>query len=142
MKIHYNPKESESLELNLSAIGHLSEIRKWAMGFGIAGLGVLIVLLAAAIGNPFPWLPLLDNASASVRYLVSIVLVLILFWPGYFLIRFAIQSDRAITRRDSKLLSASLLDLKLYYRSVGLIIFLFISFFILSEVLIVNGNPL
>lgn len=138
MEIKYNPHDSKSVELDLNAIHHLSEIRYWAFIIGTVGLAALAIILITSLTDWAPWVSYFQRVPYTGRcFLISLV-VFVMLWPGYFLLKFSLYAHGALSRRDSKQLALSLLYLKKYYRSVAIIVFTSVSLYIFFEVLVIR----
>lgn len=138
MEIRYNPHDSKSVELDLNAIHHLTEIRYWTFVIGVVGLVALATFLIASLTDWAPWVVYLEKIPYAGRcFLISLVLF-VMFWPGYFLVRFSLCTRQALSRRDSKQLALSLRYLKKYYRSVAIIVFIVVTLYVFFEVLVIK----
>lgn len=74
MEIKYNPHDSKSVELDLNAIHHLSEIRYWAFIIGTVGLAALAIILITSLTDWAPWVSYFQRVPYTGRcFLISLV---------------------------------------------------------------------
>src|SRR5262249_19193552 len=127
--------------------GYLSETAKWAkflsvLGFIFCGLIVLVALFAgsfiASSFNRFGTEGLTFFSGAVVSFFYVLIAVLY-FFPCLFLFRFATKMQVALRNNDQELLNTSFRNLRGFYRFVGILTIVLLSFYVLVLIVVVIG---
>ena len=136
--------EKSLFDLQLDSLGksYLKETAKWARFLSIAGfigLGlILIISVIAALGE-----------SNSGRYnggkdefytagymmgtvIGSLIVLLIFFFPCYFLLLFANKMNKALVAEDAASLNEAFKNLKATFRYSGVLTIIFIALFVIG----------
>ena len=127
------------LELNLRGVSYLSEMRKWTkflaiLGFIMMGLVFVlgfILLLASGI------LP--GKNIGPLTAIPLIIMVLIYFFPIYFLYQFSVLSKNAISYNDSNTLSRSFDYLKMHFKFIGIMTIILLVIYLIIIVVALLG---
>lgn len=132
---------SAELQIDAVAAAHLKETAMWARLLAVVGL-VLSILIA--IFGLFAGTMLANmsrsfggNSSASAigsGFLTILYLIIagVYFFLSLFLLRFAVKMKQALLVTDQESFNASLLNLKLVYRIMGIIMIIYLSFLALA----------
>lgn len=122
------------IEFSRNSIVHLEEVRKWALLFSVLGfilVGICIVIVPAMI------IPSRMGGSGSTSILTAMPVLgigLVYFFPLYFLLKFSINSRKAIELSDPKFLEISFRFLKLHYRFMGILICLMLVVYLIAGI--------
>jgi hypothetical protein len=119
----------QSMEIDHEGLAHLFETRKWTMflsvlGFIFIGLMIIISLAMIVIGSKGP-------ANVYVTFTMVLLILVVYFFPIYYLFKFSELSKAALANSDSKMMSNALLYLKKHYRFMGIIAIVFIAIYAL-----------
>ena len=127
--------ENKEIRLNEVAYTSLNEIRKWTLFFRILGIvgvafmaiiGVVVMILLPAFNQGM-------NAPYPTSFLGIIYLILsaIYILPIIYLMQFSSKIKKALIFRDEDQLSLAFTALKLHFRTVGIIMLVIITFYII-----------
>jgi hypothetical protein len=132
------PGEPQGITLTLHAQYYLKEIAKWANFLSIVGfiMCAILLIMALFIGTIFSFMSRLSpvyNAMPSgigVFFTILIILldVLNFFFPFY-LYRFASKAKKALFLADADELTASLSNLKSFFKLVGIMTIIFLCLY-------------
>ncbi|MBN2637662.1 MAG: hypothetical protein JXR65_01090 [Bacteroidales bacterium] len=136
-------EQEEKIYLDNSALEHLKETRGWTLflsilGFIFIGLmlfgGIIMSFVSSKLNTP-------GFGSQGILSIFLIVIVLLLyFFPIYFLFQFSQFSSKALKEKSTNLLSSALKYLKYYYRYIGILTIVGISFyFVMILVVMIMG---
>lgn len=125
------------MHINAMSAASLSETRRWTLFFAVLGIiGIVLMVLLAIVmmavlprmnegmGMPMP-LPM------GVFGFVYLVIAAIYLLPVIYLLQFSRKIKTALTTRDSDILGQALRSLMLHFRTVGIIMIVFIFLYIL-----------
>src|ERR1035437_89670 len=120
--------EARKIEFDNNCINHLTETRKWTMFLSIIGFSVTgILILIVVIG--FILLPF--NSQNNVNPIMSLLplalIMIVYFFPIYYMFKFSNYSKKAIINLDKVQLSTALKYQKLLYRFMGIFTIIMIS---------------
>ena len=123
----FSPGQNDGLQITESVRQYWRQIGAWTMFlavllFIVFGLVTLAGLMIALVGGGLGLL--------SGIFLIGIYSVF-LFFPGYYLYLYSSQMKQALAREDNQLLDMAFLNLKRYYRFVGILMIIFIAFYVL-----------
>jgi hypothetical protein len=127
------PGREDGLRITPEVRLYWQQTAKWALFFAVLlfivfGLVSLIGLFAALAGG----------ATGLIGGLFIVAIYgAILFFPGLYYYRFSTQMKEALNTEDSGLLDQAFINLKRYYRYVGILMIVIISIYLL--VLLVFG---
>ena len=135
------------LHLDQSSINYLSEAARWSrflsiIGFIYCGLMVLCGLFIGSIMSLFA--PAMGGdsmatiGSAFTGFLI-ISFALLLFFPAYYLFNFSTKLRRAVQNNDQPVLTESLKNLKSFFKFYGILVIVFLSFYILLFIFVIAG---
>lgn len=107
-------------------VGHLNEMRKWTMFLSVTGLVfVAIFMLIGAVISFVPSMATYAGGSTLAYgfggFLSILVMCGISALPLIFLLKFSSKTKTAITNQDFQELNNGLKNLKLYFRTIGII---------------------
>jgi hypothetical protein len=133
-----------SLELKPNSIASLNEIRKWTMFFSILGFIFIffIVVVGIAAGTLLSSMAGLPNIGVGgvVVGFFYLVFGAIMFFPMLFLYRFSRNTKKGIAENDSEKIGTGLLYLKRYFRFIGILAIIFISFYLIIFLAMMLGG--
>ncbi len=114
--------QSKPLELTNNCLGHINETRKWTLFISILGfifMGFCIVLIPIIFATTG-----LSGIHRTGLFTVGpmILMTIFYFFPIYYLLKFSINSKKAILDSDGLLLEAAFRFLKLHYRFMGVLV--------------------
>lgn len=127
--------ENKEIRLNELAITSLNEIRKWTLFFGI--LGIVGVAFMAIIGVVAMFIIPSFNQGMNAPYptaflgIFYLILGVIYILPIIYLIQFSSKIKKALNFKDEDQLSYAFNALKFHFRTVGIIILVIISIYII-----------
>jgi amino acid transporter len=132
--------EKSLFDLQLDSLGksHLKEAARWARFLSIAGFVSLgLVLLISAIAALTEVNSSGNNELSAAGYTVGTVIgtgimLLIFFFPCYFLLLFANKMNRALAAEDAASLNEAFKNLKITLRYVGVVTIIFIALFVIG----------
>jgi hypothetical protein len=139
---------SQTLNLDPDGIGHLKETRAWTNFLSIVGfvfLGIMLLFGIAggsAISRMNPMASEMPTFGSGFLLFVVIIMILIYFFPIYFLYNFSRYSKLAITHNDPVAFSESMRYLKLHYRYMGIIAIIILSIYILAFIIMLMAGSL
>ena len=133
-----------------TAAAHLRETARWAKLLAVVGivLSILIALLGLFAGtmlatmtrkfsgNSSGSLGVLGSGMISVMYLF---IAAVYFFLSLFLFRFAVKMKEALLTSEQEQFNASLMNLKLVYRIMGIIMIIYLSFFALAIIVVIGA---
>ncbi len=104
----------------------LGEIGKWAGFLAITGFVVLALMIVFSFSLLFITGPLPAGASGQVlptglAFFLYIMIVVVYFFPTWFLFRFADGIRKALRKNDSNLFAASIRYLKTFFVYLGIL---------------------
>jgi hypothetical protein len=117
--------------LNPSTEQHLDETIKWTKFLSIAGF----VMLAIMVAFPFVFMTLnlpddFDGFS-GIHFLPMLLLVLIYFFPIYYLFKFSAEARAALRLKDEAFLNNAMKFLKMHYRFMGILLIIVLAIYAL-----------
>ena len=121
---------------NDEAFHHLQETRKWTLflsilGFVALGLGIVAAIIMSFIFQAMPNTPSPFHQIQSFQIIPLTLILLLYFFPIYFLFQFSEYSKRAIREKNAVYLNKALKYLKYHYRFIGILTIILISIYIL-----------
>ena len=137
-----------TLHFSQEAASDLYKASKWALFLAILGfINVGLMILGAivfAVGLDFMTqgmeemmaLPSMTFYMAAVYLLMA----LIVFFPFYYLYRFATRADSGVADRDEHLLARSFGNLKSHYKFVGVMVIIVLCIYIVGMIFAVLGG--
>jgi len=139
---------SQNLNLDPGGISHLKETRAWTNFLSIVGfvfLGLMLLFGIAggsAMSRMNPMASEMPTFSSGLLLFVIIIMILIYFFPIYFLFNFSRYSKVAITNNDPVAFSESMRYLKLHYRYMGIIAIVILSIYVLAFIIMLMAGSL
>ena len=142
MELNQNLLSSE-LQVDSIATSHLKETARWAKFLAVLGivLSILIAILAFFAGTILSDMSksFQNNASAGAigSGLITVIylfVAVIYFFLSLFLLRFATKMKLALTTNDQETFNGSLMNLKLVYRILGIIMIIYLGIVALAIV--------
>ena len=117
-----NLNQSKPLELTNNCLEHISETRKWTLFISILGfifMGFCIILIPIIFATS----GLKGITKTGLLTVVPMILMTVFyFFPIYYLLKFSINSKKAILDSDGLLLEVAFKFLKLHYRFMGVLV--------------------
>jgi hypothetical protein len=140
-----NTKEARKIEIDQETLKNVNSIRKWTMflsviGFIFLGLIIVLGLLAGTFLTVFNTAKSGTGFPESVLFLLLLLMAIVYFFPGIFLLRFSKHAGIAVNTIDKQELYKAFRNLKFYFKLVGILIILNLMIYI--AVLIVDGASL
>jgi uncharacterized membrane protein len=136
MENTFQPTELPKLELELLAIDHLKETRKWSSFLAILMFVLVGVMILMGI---FMSLMMKNMPSPVPSYLFSVfylVMAAIYVAPAYYLYQFSRLSKNAIQFGNTQSLTEALRYLKLHYRFIGILAIVVICIYAIALIVI------
>ena len=138
-----------SLNIDPEIKAHLSDTAKWARFLSIVGM-ILLALFAVGnilgMGFSSAFSPVdteygtgMATQLRVVMVILSIVLIAIVFFPLLFLYRFAVYMKKALIANDQEALSEAFLNVKRYFRYLGILVIVMLAFYALVFVIFIVG---
>lgn len=129
-----NNEMPEPIRLNDESVKSLSEARKWTNFFGVIGFIAVGFMIIAALIMVFV-LPFLNQDSTTPFPMVFVGVVYLIFSAVYilpllYLLRFGSNVRKALNAGDENLMGLALRNLALHFKSVGIILIVFMSIYI------------
>ncbi len=126
--------EPQNITLDSSAIEHLKETRGWTNFISILGfvfLGLLLIMALAGGAAMARFNPAAAEIERGAFLMIMLIMILIYFFPIYFLYNFSRYSKIAIRNTDQSAFVEAMRYLKLHYRYMGIIMIIICSIYIL-----------
>lgn len=127
------------LQLDQQSFSYFAESAKWAkfiaiVGFVFCGLMVIVALFAGTIfatmfASMGSGMGMVGGGAFTVVYLIFAALW---FFPCLYLYRFATQMQQAIQSNEQNKIQQSLRNLKSYFRFLGILFIVVLSFYALG----------
>lgn len=125
------------------AIAHLKESGKWAKFLGVVGfvVSILFTIVAVFAGSKLAELNSYDSPygysrglgmNATMIIIIYVVIAIVVFIISIFLYKFGKNVTAAITETSQSKLTTSFLNLKLYYRTIGIITIVYLVLVVLG----------
>ena len=132
-----------SLNFDTIAKSHLLDTAKWARFLSISGMvlmALFIVFAFIGIGlsgsNPYQTTDVdLMGPMRMIMIITSIVMGVIAFFPLLFLLRFSNNMKTAIHANDQEAMNEAFLNMKRYFRFLGILIIIGLAFYALVFVI-------
>lgn len=140
---------SDSNELSLSDVAkyHLEVAGNWIYAMSIVGL-VIILYGIISIFYDYIKAPKWDDVPTGggigfymimselpLMLLVLLVVVVVCFFPLYYLYKFSSNVRMACRDDDSEALENSFRYLKLHYKSIGILILIYLAYFLVIKII-------
>lgn len=132
---------TSDLQVDPIAAAHLKETAMWARLLAVVGLvlsiligimglfaGAMISTMSRSFGGN-SGMPAIGSGVITVFYLI---IAAVYFFLSLFLFKFAVKMKQALLTTDQDSFNASLLNLKLVYRIMGIIMIVYLSFLALA----------
>jgi hypothetical protein len=143
-----------TLSIDQSANNHLKEAAKWARFLAITGMIFLAIALLASIasitilsGNTDLSLPMNRNneiesgTAYKVGTVIGILMMLsVLFFPLLYLLQFSNKIRAALKSSEQMDLDLAFLNLKRYFRYIGIILIIILGIYALTFLLAIAGR--
>lgn len=128
------------LQLDHEVSSHLSQTAKWAkflsiVGFVGCGLLLVFVLFAGVMASSLSTSPLtyaLGNGGGIFQVILLIAMVVLYFFPCWFMFNFSNKMLRALRNNDQTTLIASFRHLKLCFKYVGILTLVVMSIYVVA----------
>jgi hypothetical protein len=131
--------EDKKIVLGSNEIYQLTQTRKWTMFLSISGLifiGLVIAVILVGILSK-----LNSSANSLITFLPLVIVVLIYFFPIYYLFQFSRYSKMAITSMKENVLSIALKYLKMHFRFMAIFIMIaLLIYIIVGASIIITGE--
>jgi hypothetical protein len=141
-----------SLSIDPVTKGHLADTARWAKFLSIVGM----VLLALAIIANIWGISFMDRATAVDGYndavlmnsmrlgmvVASIIVIAIAFFPLMYLYQFANRMKVALAANEQEALNDSFLNLKRYFRYIGILVIILLAMYALFFIVFIFGTTI
>lgn len=139
--------EVQNLGINYAALAHLEATRKWTLFLSILGFVFigLMLLFSVFISTFFRAMDLPQTSSypfPMVSFIPLLVVLVIYFFPIFFLFQFSRYSKIAITSRDETSLAQAFKFLKLHYQFMGVLAIIGVAIYALAIIGILIGGTI
>lgn len=142
-----------SLSIDPITKSHLNDTARWARFLAIAGmillsLAVLFIILTVTVFPNSTYTSLTVNGvqeeqlAAGTKIVMAICMIiafLIAFFPMWYLLQFSSQMKKALYGNDQDALNYSFLNIKRYFRYVGIIMIIVLAVYGLAFIFIGLG---
>lgn len=142
-----------SLSIDPVTKANLSDTARWARFLAIFGILMLVaVMIITLLGvtmyadrsvGVFPdgsSSTQMGNALKISMVAFAVVVTVITFFPLLFLLRFSNRMRRALAANDQQNLNASFLNLKIYFRYLGIVVIILLVVYLLLFIIGVMGS--
>jgi hypothetical protein len=130
--------QDNKIILGSNSIYQLTQTRKWTMLLSITGLVfiglITAVILAAIFSN--------SSTKSLLNVLPLMIIVLIYFFPIYYLFQFSRFSKMAITSMEEKVVINAFKYLKMHFRFMAILIMISLLIYIIVGTIIIIGGEL
>jgi hypothetical protein len=142
------PENLFDLQIDHQSSAYLSQAAKWAkflaiVGFVFCGFFLLWGIFAGTIINIFTSklgsesaFPMGSAAAAglsnAILFIFALIFAAVYFFPCFFLYRFATKMQVALRNNDQGFLNNSFGNLKSFYKYIGILMIIALSFFLLE----------
>jgi hypothetical protein len=139
-----------SLNFDTTAKSHLLDTAKWARFLSISGMIIMAIFIALAFigfsvmgSNPtYDTAPEMFGQMRIVMILTSIVMGIIIFFPLLFLLRFSNNMKTAIHANDQEAMNEAFLNMKRYFRFLGILFIIGLAFYALVFVVAIFSSAM
>ena len=140
MELSQNLLSSE-LQVDPIGAGHLKEIAMWAKFLAVLGLilSIILAIVAFFIGTILTNFSRGISGNSSTTFVgagfvtvIYLIIAAIYFFTSLYLFRFATKMKMALLTVDQDSFNGSLLNLKLVYRIMGIIMIIYLAFLALA----------
>ncbi|MEJ7626297.1 MAG: hypothetical protein WKF35_05510 [Ferruginibacter sp.] len=133
-------------ELHIDPIGytHLKETAMWAkflaiVGFVLSiGLAIVAFFIGTILGNLSPEYAAGAAMGSVMITVVYLFIAAVYFFMSLFLFRFAVKMKTALLSNDQQNLNASLFNLKIVYRMLGIIMVVYLGLIALGLIAVIG----
>ena len=135
-----NTPETAKMEIGPETIKTLNILRKWTMflsvsGFIFLGLIIILGLITGIFLSFFNRSDKIPGLPDVLMIAIFIAVVLINFFPVFFLFRFSKRTSLAISTLDQRAMHRAIRDLKLFFIYLGVLLIVLLSVYLASLVL-------
>lgn len=131
--------EDKKIVLGSNEIYQLTQTRKWTMFLSISGLvfiGLIIAVILAGILSKLG-----SSANSFITFLPLVIVVLIYFFPIYYLFQFSRYSKMAIKSMEANVLFIAFKYLKMHFRFMAIFIMIaLLIYIIVGASIIITGE--
>ena len=141
-----------SLSIDPVTKAHLSEAARWARFLAIIGIVFLVIMVCAGLfmatmmsstmsqfdSSGYPSSNVFAAFGPGIAILYIIIAV-IMFFPMLFLLRFSNKTRAALAGNDQQTLNDSVQNLKAYFRYLGILMIIWLVFFVIGLLFGVMG---
>lgn len=146
METNENLTPQPVLNLDEAGIRHLKETRQWAGFISIVGFVFIGIMIVSALAIPsFGGAMVTDFPFGGMWVfftIIMLILVVLWFFPVYYLFTFSRYSKLAIANNDAVAFNEAMRFLKKHYRFMGILMIIFLSFYILAALIGVMAGSL
>jgi hypothetical protein len=137
------------LQIDQQSISYLGETARWAkflsvVGFILCGLMIVLALFAGTLMATLSRfrsddaLHSMTNVGSAFVSLIYVIAALLYFFPCLYLFNFAGKMQTALRNNDQTSLNASFGHLTSYFKFVGILTIIVLSFYILVALVIIS----
>ncbi|HXI00178.1 MAG TPA: hypothetical protein VNI52_07895 [Sphingobacteriaceae bacterium] len=124
-------EKSQPLVLDDFALQQLKETRKWSHFLSV-GAFVVIGFMALSVISFFGYSSVTEGEFGALVALLPMMLILLVYYfPIYYLYRFSKFARQALDDHDPLALNQALLYLKMHYRYMGILIVVVFAFYVI-----------
>ena len=141
-----NP-ENQKFSVNPEALINLEATRKWTLFLSVMGFIFIGVMLLTPLfvfrAFRLTDLPMTMPAGLSMlSFIPLLILVVIYFFPFFYLLQFSRFSKTAIQNRDEASLASALKYLKLHYQFMGVLVIIGAGIYLLAIAGVIIGGSI
>jgi len=126
----------KSLEINEQGKFHMDEASKWARFLGIIGFIALFIALVAGLGVFMAGSSMMQASGIPVSGaglgFIYLITALLYFFPSFYLYKFGSITRKGIRTENITDLNKGLRYLKNFFRFAGILVIVFIGFYIIA----------
>lgn len=142
-----NYAQESNLSLSPDIKNFLAETAKWAKFIAIVGfVGIGIMVIAAfSVGTLMSMMMSQFSEEIPMGFppmiftVMYLIMAVIAFFPIYYLFKFANHMQLALKRDDHAALTVSFENLKSHYKFYGIMLAIFLGFYLLMAVIGIGG---
>lgn len=131
------PVGNDGLTLSETTLHHIDVVRKWSLFFsvlgfifiGLLGLGFMLMLMGSALASMYSGLAGGMIVTMAIVYLVIIV---VYFFPVYYLFKFSDTIKRALATRNQAEAEVGFSYLMKHFRYVGIMTIVILSLYLIA----------
>lgn len=139
--IQLEDNNNENLVLNKESLAYLNETRKWTMFFSVLGfivvgffaIAAIVMGIISMVGGTFGGFR--EAWILGIIAIVYLAIGVLYLFPILYLLKFSINSKKALEQQDSNFITTAMLNLKSHYKFIGIMTIVVFGIYILAGVI-------